>query len=136
MLRKAPMKRSAFKTADRQTTLRRTEWKKRAKKKPTVEEGSKYLAACKGEDCFLRVFGICVGRETVVPCHSNQSKHGKALGLKAKHQFTVPGCRTCHAWIDQGPAAREEKFSTWDRAYERWEPQREEKMKREEGCGF
>jgi hypothetical protein len=24
-------------------------------KKPTVEEGSKYLAACRGEWCYLRV---------------------------------------------------------------------------------
>ncbi len=127
LVSKTAMKRSPFKTADRATSLRRSAMKSRVKK-PTVAEGSKYLAACRGEPCFLRVFGVCIGSESVVPCHSNQSKHGKGMGLKAAHEKTVPGCAACHAWIDQGPAAREVKFSTWDRAYERWLPVRAEKM--------
>jgi hypothetical protein len=142
LVRKTPLKSGGFKrkspftnTADRATAARRTEMKRRVKK-PTVEEGSKYLAACKDEDCYLRVFGVCVGRESVVPCHSNQSQHGKGLSIKAKHEFTVPGCWACHAWIDQGKAAREVKFSTWDRGYERWEPVRTRKMglTEEESC--
>ncbi|SAL20436.1 gp74 [Caballeronia cordobensis] len=135
LVSKTPMKRSPFKTADRATTLRRSAMKARVKK-PTVEEGSKYLAACRDEPCYLRVFGVCVGRESVVPCHSNQLRHGKGKGIKAKHEFTVPGCWACHAWIDQGKAAREVKFSTWDRGYERWVPVRAEKMglKEEEGA--
>jgi hypothetical protein len=140
--RKTPLKSSGFKrkspftnTADKATAARRTQMKRRVKK-PTVEEGSKYLAACAGEDCYLRVFGVCVGRESVVPCHSNQSQHGKGMGLKAKHEFTLPGCWACHAWIDQGKAAREVKFSTWDRGFARWVPVRAAKMglKEEEGA--
>lgn len=132
MKRSAPMKRTGFARkepkpfalADRKTTLRR-----RAKK-PTVADGSKYLAACRGETCYLRILTHC-DRETVVPCHSNQSKHGKGMGIKAAHEFTVPGCSWCHWWIDQSPTPREEKFAAWDRAYEQWEPIRARKMNKE-----
>ncbi|CAB3784451.1 nuclease domain-containing protein [Pararobbsia alpina] len=99
------------------------------RKKPTVADGSKYLAACRGEPCFLSVFGVCLhDSATVVPCHSNQSRHGKGMGIKAKHEYSVPGCRACHVFIDQGPATREFKFKVWDDAYERWEPARAAKL--------
>lgn len=125
--RKTPMKRSPFAPADRATTLRRSAIKSRTKR-PTVAEGSKYLAACRGEPCFLRMFGCLGGGETVVPCHSNQAQHGKGMGIKAKHEFTVPGCANCHALIDHGPGLREHKFAAWDVAYEAWEPVRARKM--------
>ncbi|MEK6420006.1 MAG: hypothetical protein V4801_10395 [Burkholderia gladioli] len=130
------MKRSGFKRKPGSpfSSLTRTSTLKRQKKivarikKPTVAEGSKYLAACRGERCYLRVGGICIGADTVVPCHSNQGRHGKGMGVKAKHEFTVPGCGACHAWIDQGPAPRANKFETWDRAFAAWEPVRARKM--------
>lgn len=132
--RKTPMKRSTFSRSGspfgwptRATALKRSEMK-RLVKNPTVAEGSKYLAACRGEQCYLRVPGICIGAETVVPCHSNQQRHGKGMGRKAEHHYTVPGCSACHAWIDQGSAPREVKFERWDRAYEAWEPVRARKM--------
>jgi hypothetical protein len=120
------------------TRIARTAMKKRAKKKPTVAEGSKYLAACKDEPCYLRVAGVCIGRQTVVPAHSNQSRHGKGLGIKAAHIFTVPGCQACHQWIDQGSATRALKFAVWDTAYERWEPIRAAKIGMQEAieCAF
>lgn len=140
------MKRSAFKP--RATPMKRTAFIrkppekftasvpvpkagiKRRIKKPTVAEGSKYLAACRGESCYLRVPGICCGEWWLeaVPCHSNQGRDGKGMGLKASHEKTVPGCWACHAFIDQGPATREEKFALWDRAYAEWEPVRARKM--------
>lgn len=102
---------------------------KTVRRAPTVAEGSKYLTACRGEPCYLRVPGICCGRrDTVVPCHSNQSKHGKGGALKAKHEFSVPGCFTCHSWLDQGPAARETKVLTFDTALDAWVPVRAAKM--------
>jgi hypothetical protein len=130
------MKRSGFKRpepkpfeiADRKTTLNRTKMKSRIKK-PTVSEGSKYLAACRGEQCYLRV--VCGGEaspDIVVPCHSNQARDGKGMGLKASHERTVPGCHWCHQWLDQGKASREEKFATWDRAYDEWAKERANKM--------
>ncbi|HDR9036097.1 TPA: DUF1364 family protein [Burkholderia vietnamiensis] len=106
---------------------------KRRAKRPTVAEGSKYLAACRSERCYLRVPGVCPlnpADETVVPCHSNQSRHGKSAGMKADNEFTVPGCMWCHAWLDQNLAGtpRQVKFDTWDRAFEEWEPVRARKM--------
>jgi len=101
---------------------------KRSRKRPTVAEGSKYLTACRGEACYLRMRGCLGGGETVVPCHSNQARHGKGIGIKARHEFTVPGCANCHALIDQGPGLREHKFAVWDVAYEEWQPRRAAKM--------
>nr|WP_321940088.1 nuclease domain-containing protein [Paraburkholderia sp. J8-2] len=95
---------------------------------------ARYLAACRGEQCYLRVSGICQARgwgsETVVPCHSNQPRHGKGMGIKAADVFTVPGCWACHAWLDQNhtKTPRAAKHATWDRAYSAWEPVRREKL--------
>ncbi|HDR8929635.1 DUF1364 family protein [Burkholderia vietnamiensis] len=106
---------------------------KRRAKRPTVAEGAKYLAACRDEPCYLRVPGLCRRNpidETVVPCHSNQSRHGKAGAMKAKNEFTVPGCGACHAWIDQNRVGtpKQIKFDVWDRAFEEWAPVRARKM--------
>ncbi|TCK39669.1 uncharacterized protein DUF1364 [Paraburkholderia sp. BL8N3] len=137
MKRSAPMKRTGFQRkpgspfsslANAKTALRRTAMKRRIKK-PTVAEGSKYLAACRDEPCYLRVFEVCCGLwDTVVPCHSNESAHGKGMGLKADNRFTVPGCMTCHRWLDQSGAPHDLKFGTFRSAYARWEPVRARKM--------
>lgn len=137
LVSKTPMKRSPFKTADRATALRRSKLKARVKK-PTVAEGSKYLAACRGEPCYLNV--KCPWTDwadpTVVDCHSNQSIHGKAGALKAKHWFTVPGCAACHEWLDRSGAPWEQKCAAFDDALARWVPVRAAKMglKEEEGA--
>jgi len=98
----------------------------RPKRRPKVD-GTDYLGMCRGQECFIRL--PQVGRhdtETVVPCHSNQSKHGKGMGLKASDKFTVPGCADCHREIDQGSRmTKEEKFAAWDAAYARWSKYRE-----------
>jgi hypothetical protein len=138
LLRRTPLARSGFKRKPKpfaltgRATLERQMAIKRRIKKPTVAEGSKYLAACRGEECYLRVPGVCCSigwaHESVVDCHSNQSKHGKGGALKAKHEFTVPGCAPCHAWLDQGRAPRELKVATFDAALERWAPVRARKL--------
>lgn len=104
---------------------------KAKRKRVTVAGGSKYLAACRGESCYLQVVGVCARRfedASVVPCHSNQSKHGKGMSIKAKHEFTVPGCAACHFWLDQGTAPRETKVLVFDEALEAWVPARDRKM--------
>ncbi|WP_428840546.1 nuclease domain-containing protein [Burkholderia vietnamiensis] len=146
--RKTPLKSTGFKRktnspfsslASRATLEHRTAIKSRIKK-PTVAEGAKYLAACRGEPCYLRVPGVCRLNpldETVVPCHSNQGRHGKAGNLKAKSEFTVPGCVRCHAWIDQNRVGtpRQVKFDVWDLAFEEWVQVRARKMGiEEEAC--
>jgi hypothetical protein len=143
MKRRAPLARTGFKRKepgvfkkqlDRNTQIARRTAMKSKPKRPTVAEGSKYLAACRGEECYLRVPGVCCSigwaHESVVDCHSNQSRHGKAGARKADNIYTVPGCGPCHAWIDQNRVGtpKQIKYDVWDRAYERWEPVRARKM--------
>ncbi|WP_321878963.1 nuclease domain-containing protein [Paraburkholderia bannensis] len=118
-----------FNSLSSRTGIARTAPMKRRARKPTVAEGSRYLEACRGERCYLRVPGVCLhSAESVVPCHSNQSRHGKGMGIKASHEFTVPGCSACHAWIDQGSGERQAKFDVWEAGFARWLPVRAEKM--------
>lgn len=133
--RTSTLKRSPFKQHDRQTFERNQEAKKRvSRKRVTVAEGKKFIDACRGEECYLRVPTVCCSigwaHESVVDCHSNQGRHGKAGARKADNIYTVPGCGPCHAWLDQNRVGtpRQEKFDVWDRAYEEWEPVRSRKM--------
>ena len=126
--RKTPMKRTAWPLADRATTLRRSTIKTRVKK-PTVAEGSKYLAACRNERCYLQIPGVCRLREpdeTCVPAHRNE---GKGTGLKVSNELTLPACFYCHTEYDQGRRfTREEKREMWNDAYEEWNLVRTRKM--------
>jgi len=144
MKRGAPLARTGFKRKepgvfkkqlDRNTQIARRTAMKSKPKRPTVAEGSKYLAACRGEPCYLNV--KCARCEwadpTVVPCHDNRLSAGKGMGLKASHERTLPGCMLCHAWLDQGSALREEKFARFDAGFARWKPRRARKMNIEMG---
>jgi hypothetical protein len=124
LMRSAPLTR---KTPLRATTgLQRTPFKRRAPKKRAGHE-PKYLAACRGERCYLQFAGCCSyeGDPTVVPAHQNE---GKGMGLKVPDRFTVPACHFCHALYDQSGIDREVKRATWDWGYTRWEPVRAQKM--------
>ncbi|RSE90763.1 DUF1364 family protein [Achromobacter aegrifaciens] len=115
----------------RQSTLQRTAFKRRAPKK-RAGHAPEYLAACRGECCYLRFPG-CRSYEkdpTVVPAHQNE---GKGMGLKVHDRFTVPACHFCHALYDQSGIDREIKRATWNWAYTRWVPVRASKMN--EGAG-
>lgn len=130
---KKVMRRSAFKPVGK--PLKRTAMKRRAARINPCRHNQSYLEACRGERCYLRVGGVCLGesgRNTVVPCHSNQLQHGKGMGIKAHDMYSVPGCMACHAWIDQGSAPKEIKFLVWDRAFTRWEPRRARKLRAKE----
>jgi hypothetical protein len=115
MMRRSPMPRASV-------PLKRTTFKKSA---PKIRAGHNkaMLNACRGESCYLAIPGVCRGDvATVVPCHSNQSKHGKGMGIKADDKYTVPGCMHCHAELDQGfSLTREQKAAHWDWAYTQWE---------------
>ncbi|WP_323120000.1 nuclease domain-containing protein [Burkholderia alba] len=145
LMRKKPLKSggysrkpSPFRSLTSGSTLKHQKAIVRRIKRPTGAEGAKYLAACRGEPCYLRVPGVCrldPSDPTVVPCHSNQARHGKGASLKAKNEFTVPGCMSCHVWIDQNRVgtAKQEKFDAWDQAYEAWVSVRARKMGLSEG---
>ncbi|MDR6447462.1 hypothetical protein J2794_003578 [Paraburkholderia terricola] len=127
---KRPEPSAAFKTTFHTKTLMRKAALKTRRKRVTVAEGAKYLAACRDEPCYLNV--LCPWTDwadpTVVDCHSNQSKHGKAGARKADHEFTVPGCARCHDWYDNSGAPYELKCAKFDNALERWAPRRARKM--------
>ena len=55
----------------------------------------KRLAAIRKLPCV-----VC-GRSPVDAAHSNQSSHGKGLGLKACDTKTIPLCRNHHVEYDQ-----------------------------------
>jgi hypothetical protein len=132
-LERKPWKSSPVESKDWRAELRANPKRSSLKskpKRPTVAEGSKYLAACRGEPCFLNV--LCDASDwadpRVVPCHDNRLSAGKGMGLKASHERTLPGCFVCHQWLDQGPAPRAEKFAAFDRGFARWVPLRARKM--------
>jgi hypothetical protein len=99
----------------------RTSRKKRPGHQP------QYLAACRGEPCYLTLPGCRSYPDdpTVVPAHQNQ---GKGTGLKVPDQFTVPACHHCHTLYDQSGMGREYKRAAWDWAYTRWSQARAAKM--------
>lgn len=137
-MKRTPMKRS--KPLSSRSTLKQSGFKKKPvdgqksagtfKKKSKPKRPPHYvhnsaMAACRGQQCYLKVPGVCLGErgaDTVVHCHSNQARHGKGGGLKAMDIFTVPGCAACHKWIDQNwtGASKAEKFKVWDDAYLSW----------------
>lgn len=97
------------------------------KPKPRPGRDPKMLEACRGQDCWLAIPGVCCGDiATVVPCHANWSDYGKSMGRKADDEFSVPGCRSCHSELDQGRLfTKEEKRGLWEAAFERWQPYRD-----------
>jgi hypothetical protein len=77
--------------------------------------------SAKGEDCTLRLPGICKPEPgNVVWAHSNDSRHGKGFGLKADDQFGCYACYWCHRVLD-GQAPRPARLSEADleQAFER-----------------
>ncbi|MEX3924382.1 hypothetical protein AB4Y36_10175 [Paraburkholderia sp. BR10936] len=102
---------------------------KRSRPKQPKGNDARYLAACRGEQCYLRLPG-CMARgfehESVVPAHRNE---GKGMGLKVPDEFTVPACYACHMEFDQGMRyPRERKRALWNAAYAVWEQVRMHKL--------
>lgn len=76
------------------------------------------LALAKGQECLMRVVDCAPG--TTVAAHSNQLRHGKGRGIKARSEYTVWACANCHRWIDEGYAAtRKEKQRAFDHAHKK-----------------
>ena len=55
---------------------------------------------------------------TIVACHTNQSKHGKGMSMKAPDSLVAALCSTCHYELDNGrKLSKEERVHLWDQAY-------------------
>lgn len=125
---------STFKAPTR--PMQRTAMKRssRRKRKIAGHHDRKLLDACRGQDCYLNVPGVCLRipqDPTVVDCHGNWADTGKGLGLKAADRYSVPGCAACHQWLDVlTVATREEKRAVFFDALARWEPVRTRKVER------
>lgn len=80
-----------------------------APRQPMKSRGPKMTPirkAARGQDCQLRIPGVCNGNpETVVLCHSNRLADGKGMGIKAPDLAGCFGCSSCHATLD-GAAPR------------------------------
>ena len=71
--------------------------------------------------CQLQLPGVCEGFSShgCEPAHSNQSRHGKGMSIKADDMFHVASCHSCHAELDQGKRfTREEKREFWSQGWE------------------
>lgn len=76
----------------------------------------KRLAAIRKLPCV-----VC-GRSPVDAAHSNQSKHGKGMGLKACDSKTIPLCRSHHVEYDQFQKMnRSESVAWFDKMLEKTE---------------
>lgn len=76
------------------------------------------LKLAEDQHCLLQVPNFCTGgSSTIVACHSNEGSNGKGKGIKASDADTVWGCHSCHTWLDQGTASKEEKTTRYYQAY-------------------
>jgi hypothetical protein len=95
-----PMKRSGFNpkfaASSSLTTPMRKPTKSRRPKMTPIRR------AAKGQDCTLRLPGICnFNIETTVLCHSPYLKDGRGMGLKSPDECAVFGCSNCHDVLDK-----------------------------------
>jgi len=62
---------------------------------------SKITASANGEDCTIRLGGICNHNpETVVMAHINGVRFGHGMGLKAQDIHGAYACSACHDAVD------------------------------------
>lgn len=103
----AAMKSSGFAKAGKP----RKEMRRKSQMKSKGPRMTPIRKAARGQDCTLRIPGVCNGNpETVVLCHSNRLSDGKGMGLKAPDISGCFGCHACHAVLD-GAAPRPDGIS-------------------------
>lgn len=97
--RKTPLARTPFKR--NASTTAKAAPAPRAKLKPKGPKMTPIRGAAQGEDCTLRIPGVC-NRDpaTTVLCHSNRLADGKGMGLKAPDTAAAFGCSACHDVLD------------------------------------
>ncbi len=80
----------------------------------TLARSKKIMKSAKGEDCTLRLVGICnFNPETTVAAHVGVRR---GMGIKCGDNMVVFACSACHSAIDS--AAREEYAADKLRAIE------------------
>lgn len=76
---------------------------------------SAFRNLARGRECMFRIPGECsFNPEQTVLAHSNESRHGKSMGMKADDAIgSVFACYACHFAIDQGGMSSEQKAEHW-----------------------
>lgn len=68
--------------------------------KPIKIRSNKIRQSARGEDCCLRIPGICNGNpETTIFAHLPGS--GNGMGTKSNDIHGVYACSSCHDWLDR-----------------------------------
>ncbi len=63
---------------------------------------SKITQSANGQDCQIRIPGVCNGdNRTVVWCHANGLLSGRGFGLKSPDPLGAYGCSSCHDAYDR-----------------------------------
>ena len=63
---------------------------------------SKITASANGQECTVRIPGVCTGNsETVVWAHANGSAAGKGIGMKSPDLLGAYACQACHDCYDR-----------------------------------
>lgn len=63
---------------------------------------SKIRQSAKGEECQIRIPGVCNGNpETTVWAHANGSAAGKGIGMKSPDILGAYACSFCHDAYDR-----------------------------------
>lgn len=76
------------------------------KKNPV--RSSKLRDSARGQECTLRVAGVCnYNPETTVLAHLDSEVKGMAI--KSADTFAVYTCSCCHEWLDRHQGSREER---------------------------
>lgn len=71
----------------------------------------------RGEDCTAMIPGVCnFNPETTVLAHSNLMADGKGMGYKSDDSSGIFCCSSCHSFLDQGKATKEEKAAVFEKA--------------------
>lgn len=66
--------------------------------KPTTWKSKKYRDAARGQQCTMRLPGVCNGDpETTVLAHRN----GAGMGMKAPDHDAADVCSNCHRCLDE-----------------------------------
>ena len=99
-LARKELARTGFKPSRKVTLKSRTPMKSKGPRMTPIRKSAK------GEDCTVRVPGVC-NRDpaTTVWAHSNSHKDGKGMGLKARDEEGCYACFACHSWLDGGYAS-------------------------------
>lgn len=64
-----------------------------------MSKQSKYTKSCRGQECTVRVPGVCCGDPaTVIGAHLN----GGGMGFKALDIHLADCCAACHSFLDGG----------------------------------